>query len=661
MADSGGSDNEQDIWKKQFDNIDQKKYKKIVEDIVKRAREKTNAEVGVLFLTADGIFLEAAHWERESLDRPPAAELPTYRLNWWEENNKALDGITAYVAIRRKIENLNQQEVFEHPAWKGKWDAVFLEGERTKCKGILAIPLQNEIGAETHKARVHGVLKVENPNTPDSFGRFKNEHQKSLTEFARAIAGEMDKSSDFWQNFVQARADLKVSHMVELLERGRSIRYNLSQSLGYVIKLFATWLGCNGAVHVFWRDGKSLRCHVLHLWDCAKGDQAEAHEELKDKEIAGKLVDWFKGRVGPKVIQPGFSINSELWSFLFTNISHVPHEKIVDIIRLKAGRYDLGVLILPRSPLWETDDYQSDIDRQILETLTRLAMNTVSILGRFIEDEYETSIDTYLPEHRPPRALKVCGILFADIRNFSQLTQILRMMGKQQLIELFLDHYCARMGKVIGETPLGRVDKFHGDGVMAIFGEYLDDGDRNYEKVVAAVYCACKMLEEFRNLYKRWLEEGLDREDISYGLWQTECTSGEGVKSEPFQDLRKQFNEDVQIDLGVGINLGEVIFDYFGDRTHREYTVIGDHVNYTDRLQDAAGRYDEKEHRKRANILVSQIVYQFLHDHGYLLKILNPFWLRFEGLGFAYPVYEIEYADLNHEKIAETMRNLEYL
>jgi len=230
-------------------------------------------------------------------------------------------------------------------------------------------------------------------------------------------------------------------------------------------------------------------------------------------------------------------------------------------------------------------------------------------------------------------------------------------MGKPQLIEPFMDHFCARMGKIIGETPLGRVDKFLGDGVMALFGEYAPEED--YEKVVVAVNCAEKMIEQFRELYKEWVVNGITYTAMPYGRWRKESMPDKETKSEPLEDLRKRFNEDVQIDLTIGINIGEIYFDYFGDRTHREYTAIGDHVNFTQRIRGAAGRYDESEHRMRENIVISQTAYQFLREYGYLLKERDPFWPRFKGFGFAYPIYELNYIDLNHTKIAETLRDLE--
>ncbi|MEW6385926.1 MAG: adenylate/guanylate cyclase domain-containing protein [Thermodesulfobacteriota bacterium] len=646
-------------WEKYSDS---QEFRENVEKIVQIAIEEADAEVGVLFLTPDGFFLEAAHWERvthEAPPKPPASELPEYRLNWNEKDPKKLDGITAYVAIHQKVENLNQDEVFEHPAWKGKWDAVFLEGDRKKCKGILAIPVKRKIEKGKGIARVHGVLKVENPKRATTYGRFKEEHVKALEKLADTIATKLDQFPNFWCKFVQTRADIKVSYLVELMGRGRSIRYNISQGLNYVIKLFSCWLECQTGVHLFWHYWKTPECHILKPWDFAAGEHENNHTAL-DRSNAAKLVVWLRKWIGPKIVQPGLPIDDELWDFLFPGI---PYKPLVDIIRLKKGRYDLGVLIFPRSPLWESDNGSIDAlpsdDMQILEILTRLTMNVVSILGRFIEDKYDTTGERYLPKYRLGRARKTCAFMFVDIRNFSQLIQILRMMREPQLIEPFMNRYCERIGEIIGTSPIGRVDKFLGDGVIAIFGEDLDDPTENYKKIVVAVKCAFDMITMFEEIYKGWVKIGIDKISKQYHNADLEKGSIETSKYERFHDLRNIFNEDVQIDLAIGINMGEVFFDYFGHGNYREYTAIGDHVNFTQRLEGAAGRFDEKERRKRGNILISQTAYYHLYENDYLLNKKEPIWLSFEGFGFVYPVYELEYTDLNHEKIANTIKELE--
>jgi class 3 adenylate cyclase len=230
-------------------------------------------------------------------------------------------------------------------------------------------------------------------------------------------------------------------------------------------------------------------------------------------------------------------------------------------------------------------------------------------------------------------------------------------MGQQSRVEPFINKYCEKMGEIISGAPYGRVDKFMGDGIMALFGEDLNDPNGYYKKVVIAVRCACKMVEEFQKLYQEWVKEELTLIDISNDELRREDKPIKETKHIPLQDLRTIFNENIQIDIAIGINIGNIFFDYFGDRTHREYTAIGDHVNFTQRLQSAAARFNELEHRMLTNILASQTAYQFLHDQK-LIKTKNPLWIRFEGFGFAYPVYEIYYDDLRHDRIEKIVVDL---
>jgi hypothetical protein len=47
----------------------------VVEEILEEARNRTKAEVGVLFLSSDGIFLEAADWKSLSVKYRTPLEL----------------------------------------------------------------------------------------------------------------------------------------------------------------------------------------------------------------------------------------------------------------------------------------------------------------------------------------------------------------------------------------------------------------------------------------------------------------------------------------------------------------------------------------------------------------------------------------------------------
>ena len=610
--------------------IDWRTYGNAVRTIVTEARRIAEADVGVLFLTADDIFLEAAFWDSEKLPHPPASQLPTYRLRWGESDDRKLDGITAFVVVRGQRVNLNQLGVKEHPAWKGRWDAIFLEGEQSRCKGILAAPL---IG----KDRCHGVLKVENPRKPDADGRFRREHQEALDHLAAVVSKNLDKASDFWRAHVQERRMLKVPQLVELLERGQPLTVNLSRGLSYVMRLFAVWLKRGHVVHVFWGKGRGgdhdQQCHVLSLRDPKKNRgqtyEWQPHCAVTDQKKCASLVDWLRNEIRPEVVQLGIEFPTGLIEELIPSLNAPPKRIIVDAIHLKAGTYDLGSILLPRPAAKQVEPPK----REEMEELTKLAMNFVFILGRFVADEYEASSDTYLPEHRLQAASKTCALLFADIRRFSQLTQTLRIMNNAAAIQPLVNDFCTRMGKVVAETPFGRLEKFLGDGLVAVFGEYLGDDD-NQRKVCAALCSAFKMIDAFGQLYEDWLRK-----------WPAVA------------QLRNKFNERVDVTLAIGVNLGEVFFDYFGYGPHREYTAIGDHMNFTQRLEHAAGRFDEVERRNRAQVLLSQTAYEVLFKHECLARQIQPTWVRFEGMGFPYPVYEIEKDALDWTRMMPSNEN----
>jgi adenylate cyclase len=92
----------------------------------------------------------------------------------------------------------------------------------------------------------------------------------------------------------------------------------------------------------------------------------------------------------------------------------------------------------------------------------------------------------------------------------------------------------------------GTVDKFVGDMVMALFGAPVDDVDH----ADAGVTTAVEMVRELGELNRRWAGEGR-----------------------------------VQLDIGIGVNSGDMIAGNIGSSAIMSYTVIGDNVNLGARLE----------------------------------------------------------------------------
>ncbi len=131
-------------------------------------------------------------------------------------------------------------------------------------------------------------------------------------------------------------------------------------------------------------------------------------------------------------------------------------------------------------------------------------------------------------------------ILFSDIKGFTTLSERL----DPQEIVAFLNVYMTAMTRII-EAEGGLVDKFIGDGIMAVFTE-AGAGDH----ASAAVRAGVKMQ---RRLAQMRREDPL-------------CAN---------------------LQMRVGVNTGDVVAGNIGSQTRMDYTVIGDNVNVASRIEGA--------------------------------------------------------------------------
>ncbi len=138
-------------------------------------------------------------------------------------------------------------------------------------------------------------------------------------------------------------------------------------------------------------------------------------------------------------------------------------------------------------------------------------------------------------------------ILFADLRDFTGLAELLPP-----------EHVVAVLNQVLGSlsdavlTCGGTLDKFIGDGVMAVFGAPVQRPD----DALRAVQSARMMMESVQALSRN--ERALFPQGVPSG-WR-------GLK------------------LGIGINSGMGVVGSLGSQLRTEYTCIGDPVNVASRL-----------------------------------------------------------------------------
>ena len=132
-------------------------------------------------------------------------------------------------------------------------------------------------------------------------------------------------------------------------------------------------------------------------------------------------------------------------------------------------------------------------------------------------------------------------VLFSDLRGFTTITE----KGQPEALVEQLNEYLTRMVEIVFRNG-GTVDKFVGDMVMALFGAPVDDVDH----ADAGVTTAVEMVRELGELNRRWAAEGR-----------------------------------VQLDIGIGVNSGDMIAGNIGSSAIMSYTVIGDNVNLGARLE----------------------------------------------------------------------------
>jgi adenylate cyclase len=134
--------------------------------------------------------------------------------------------------------------------------------------------------------------------------------------------------------------------------------------------------------------------------------------------------------------------------------------------------------------------------------------------------------------------------LFSDIRGFTSMSEQLA----PQIVVQILNEYFADMTPIVFEHQ-GMMDKFMGDGLMALFGVPYKSEDAAANAVAAAVEMQRRMTI---------VNEELRAMDLS------------------------------EIAIGIGINTGSATVGYIGSRERTDYTAIGDTVNLAARLEKQA-------------------------------------------------------------------------
>lgn len=152
-------------------------------------------------------------------------------------------------------------------------------------------------------------------------------------------------------------------------------------------------------------------------------------------------------------------------------------------------------------------------------------------------------------------------VFFADIRDFTSLS---RTLLPEETVEL-LNRYFTLITEIIFRFE-GTVDKFIGDAVMSVFGSPIK-ADNHLEQGIKAAVAIKKAVEK--------------------------------VNSLSMMHLR------VKLNIGIGLDSGEVIVGNMGSQMRMEYTAVGEAVNLASRLAGLA---------KGGDIFIGEEVYDSVRE-----------------------------------------------
>jgi class 3 adenylate cyclase len=196
----------------------------------------------------------------------------------------------------------------------------------------------------------------------------------------------------------------------------------------------------------------------------------------------------------------------------------------------------------------------------------------------------ESIVDVQLGD----RVQQEMSVLFADIRDFTTLSESLSPQENFKFINDFL----SRMEPAIIENQ-GFIDKYIGDGIMALFSGGADD----------AVKAGIAMLQRLSEYNQQRVKQG--------------C---------------------VPIQIGIGINTGSLMLGTVGSSNRMDTTVISDTVNLASRLEALTKSY-------RVSLLISHHTFlQLQNANQYAFRIINR--VKVKGKSASVTVYEIFDGDL---------------
>ena len=192
-----------------------------------------------------------------------------------------------------------------------------------------------------------------------------------------------------------------------------------------------------------------------------------------------------------------------------------------------------------------------------------------------------------------PEGIKLGGdkmiltVLFSDIRGFTTISEALT---PEALVD-HLNEYLQAMTDIVFKYN-GTLDKYVGDEIMAFWGAPIPQEDH----ALLACKASVEMMEVLGQLNEKWVSQGKPR-----------------------------------LDIGIGLNSGEMVVGNMGSHSRMDYTLMGDNVNLGARLEGTNKVYG-------THIIISEFTFEHVKDR---IAARELDLIRVKGKELPVKIYEL--------------------
>ncbi|MDF1662827.1 MAG: adenylate/guanylate cyclase domain-containing protein [Planctomycetota bacterium] len=390
---------------------------------------------------------------------------------------------------------------------------------------------------------------------------------------------------------------------IKSLQKRLRITYEVSDALGSVSDtaelfkkimelLFQAFPQTNRGLIMVGDDVTTLVPAIVAQWDGKQPDEIPVSRTILKKVFGGKqsiLTEDAASDVGAQMSIINLQLSSLMCvPLLFQDealgviqIDGKPRARFTeDDLKLLTGIAGQAAIFLKNVSLF-----------QLVEKEAEARTN----LQRYFSPDLADKVVNGEIDLKPGGDMKVGTVFFSDIIGFTAMSN---SMGPMEVINK-INRYFKIMVDIIFKYN-GYIDKFGGDAIMAVWGVPVEVEEEALSAITAAV--------EMQNAL------------LLFNL-----------------ELNAEGHSDIQ--MGIGLNSGNFIAGNLGSEKRMEYTVIGDNVNLSSRVESKAGR---------GNVFISPACYERAEKKPLVIR-LQPTELK--GIPQPVPIYSVRGVPTKQEDV----------